>query len=150
MYMIEQVCNGDMQAVICKQIASEGKCIAGKTIQSIDVFIFCCQSCYTKTTETTSTVSPVSSSCMGHYWPIVNQAVKDTITGKSATNMGSPQFVADRFGAAKGAIQLDSNASAWKLPVDRYVMGDTTVTMWVKKLSCTNGAYGNQLKTFIL
>jgi hypothetical protein len=58
--------------------------------------------------------------------------VTDTITGKQATSLGSPQFVPDRNGMANGAILINSDSSSWQLPVDAYFQGDTTVTMWVK------------------
>jgi hypothetical protein len=62
------------------------------------------------------------------------------ITGENATS-SSPQFVTDRSGVAKGAIQVNSSASAWQLPPGRYFQGDTTVTMWVKKIECGHRAY---------
>jgi hypothetical protein len=60
--------------------------------------------------------------------------VTDTITGKQATSLGSPQFVPDRNGLANGAILVNSTASSWQLPVDTYFQGDTTVTLWVKTI----------------
>jgi hypothetical protein len=80
----------------------------------------------------TTTTTPTRTTCLGHYWPIGNQSVTDTITGKQATSLGLPQFFSDRNGLADGAILVNSTFSAWQLPVDTYVQGDTTVTLWVK------------------
>jgi hypothetical protein len=95
------------------------------------------------TTTTLSSTTTAPSSCAGHYWPIGNNAVTDTITGLSATSLGSPQFVTDRNGVANGAIWVNSLTTAWQLPVDTYYQGDTTVTMWLKKMACQEGNYGN-------
>jgi hypothetical protein len=68
--------------------------------------------------------------------------VQDTITGQFAAS-DSPSFVADRFGVANAAI-LISGTGTWTLPQGSYYQGDTTVTMWVNKLTCTlvYGVYG--------
>jgi hypothetical protein len=104
-----------------------------------------CSIATTVTTTSTSTKSTTTTvqSCAGHYWPIANQSVTDVITGLNATSLGSPQFVTDRNGVANGAIWVNSIATAWQLPVDTYYQGDTTVTMWLKKVACQFGVYGN-------
>jgi hypothetical protein len=89
------------------------------------------------------TTAPTTTSCLGHYWPIANRTVIDTITGQLATSKGSPKFVADRNGQANGAIWVNGSlATAWQLPAGIYIQGDTTVTMWVKKIACQYGCYG--------
>jgi hypothetical protein len=50
--------------------------------------------------------------------------------------------VPDRFGRTDGAIQVKSNETAWRLPPGIYFKGDTTLTMWVKKIEC-RGIYGS-------
>jgi hypothetical protein len=87
---------------------------------------------------------------VSHYWPIGDNTVTDTITGKTAASK-SPQFSLDRYDVLNGAAWVDSDDSAWQLPAGAYFNGDTTVTMWVKKIKCGGGdsldlgAYGKQL-----
>jgi hypothetical protein len=90
----------------------------------------------TSTTSTTSATTPVSTSCVGHYWPVENKAVEDVIGHQSATSNGSPQFTRDRFGVVDGALRIYSSSTAWRLPHGRYIKGDTTITMWVKDIEC--------------
>jgi hypothetical protein len=99
------------------------------------------------TSTSSSITNPVVDSCMGNYWPIESGTVTDKITGQSATSL-SPQFVADRFGLANGAILVKSVDNAWTLPVGRYYQGDTTITMWVKKLACKLSNFGIQYFEF--
>jgi hypothetical protein len=95
------------------------------------------------TTTSTATTNQIKTTCSGHYWPIANQTVTDVITGLNATSLGSPQFVTDRNGVANGAIWVNGTmATAWQLPVDTYFQGDTTITMWVKKIACQVVPYG--------
>jgi hypothetical protein len=77
---------------------------------------------------------------VSHYWPIVNKTVVDIVGNHNATSNGSPQFDQDRFGVADGALRIDSKETAWQLPPGRYVKGDTTITMWVKKIECIKDA----------
>jgi hypothetical protein len=98
----------------------------------------------TTSTPTTSTTTPSSkvSPCLTHYWPI-GKTVTDVITGQSATSK-SPLFAADRNGITSAALWVNgSEATSWQLPVDTYFQGDTTVTMWVKKIACQPGRYSN-------
>jgi hypothetical protein len=72
------------------------------------------------------------------------------ITGFKATSLW-PHFVTDRNGIENGATEINSTYNIWKLPVDTYFQGDTTVTMWVKRIGsyigCLgSGTYGNQFK----
>jgi hypothetical protein len=97
----------------------------------------------TSTTTTTTAATSLTSPCLAHYWPIDNKTVLDVITGQFSTSKGSPQFVTDRNGLASGAILLNSSSSAWQLPVDTYFQGDTTITMWVKKITCQTSSLGN-------
>jgi hypothetical protein len=98
----------------------------------------------TKAITTTSTTTRVSTSCVGHYWPVANKAVDDVIGHHSAESNGSPKFTTDRFGLADEALRIYNNVTAWRLPRGRYVKGDTTITMWIKKIECNKWApYGN-------
>jgi hypothetical protein len=105
-----------------------------------DLVASSCQSPITSTkTSTRTTTVPTSTKCVGHYWPIENQKVTDTITGKQATSLGSPQFAPDRNGIAYGAILINSTSSVWQLPADNYFQGDTSVSMWINnKKPCTD------------
>jgi hypothetical protein len=72
-----------------------------------------------------------------------NNSVEDLISGKQG-NSDSPQFFTDRFGTVNGSIYVNSIATVWKLPAGAYFQGDTTLTMWVKKMACSSGgSYGN-------
>jgi hypothetical protein len=115
----------------CTSIAKLQKSIADLVTSANDVFSSC-----------SSPPTPIA--CLGHYWPIGNQSVTDTVTGKSATSNGSPRFISDRNGVADGALWVNgSAATAWQLPTDTYFQGDTTVTMWLKKSLCQSGSYGD-------
>jgi hypothetical protein len=97
-------------------------------------------------TATTTSNSATLSGCVGHYWPIGNRAVTDLITGRNGTSQ-TPQFVADRNGVANGAIWVNGSVeTTWQLPADTYFQGDTTMTMWVKKIACISGSFGNHFK----
>jgi hypothetical protein len=79
----------------------------------------------------------------------MNQAVMDLVTASQATSLGSPQFVPDRNGVANSAILVNSSSSAWQLPVDTYFQGDTTVTLWAKRVSaCPSGTDSAALGIF--
>jgi hypothetical protein len=50
---------------------------------------------------------------------------------------------------ADGAIQVDSERTAWRLPPGSYFKGDTTLTMWVKRKKFKCGtSYGKLLIIF--
>jgi hypothetical protein len=63
-----------------------------------------------------------------NYWPISGGTVKDVITMKYALS-SSPLFVTDRFGAANGAIRVNSMATSWQVSPGIYYQSDTTTTM---------------------
>jgi hypothetical protein len=77
-------------------------------------------SCQSTKPSTSTTTASTTVKCLGHYWPIGNQTVKDTITGQQATSLGSPQFVADRNGLADGAILVNSTCQSWHLLSRRH------------------------------
>jgi hypothetical protein len=96
---------------------------------------------FTTTTSASACASSASVPCLVHYWPIRKQSVTDTITCKNATS-SNPLFAKDRFGVANEAIWVNSSAAnGWHLPQSKYFQGDTTVTMWVKKITCRYGYY---------
>jgi hypothetical protein len=104
------------------------------------------------TTEDFTSTNP--NSCVGNYWPVRNNAVEDMIGGKSAYSP-QPQFATDRFGALNGSVLVNSEISALVLPDGFYIQGDTTVTMWVKKIICggffsSHGPYRNLSVFFYL
>jgi hypothetical protein len=66
---------------------------------------------------------------------VENTVVLDVITNKTATS-SYPMFMNDRFGIKNGALSIVSEGTAWSLPEDTYIQGDTTVTMWVRKNRC--------------
>jgi hypothetical protein len=97
----------------------------------------------TAITTTITKTTPVSTACVSHYWPIANKAVDDIISYHSATSNGSPRFTKDRFGKVDEALWIYSKETAWQLPPGRYIKGDTTLTMWIKKIECKlTGPYG--------
>jgi hypothetical protein len=62
---------------------------------------------------------------------------------QNATSNGSPQFTKDRFGNVSGAVRIESKETAWQIPPGSYVKGDTTLTLWVKKIKFNNyGPFG--------
>jgi hypothetical protein len=83
----------------------------------------------------------LETSCIGHYWPIVSESVNDKMTGKNASS-SLPSFKEDRFGSVNGAIDVSTNQKGWHLPNDFYFLGDTTVTLWLKKLTCEEQPIG--------
>jgi hypothetical protein len=98
---------------------------------------------------TTTKSIPVSTACVSHYWPVANKAVEDVIGDQSAASNGSPRFAKNRFGVADGALRIFSKGTTWWLPPGSYIKGDTTLTMWLKKIECKHiGPYG-LLKFFI-
>jgi hypothetical protein len=96
------------------------------------------------THTSTSATTSVSTTCVSHYWPVANKAVEDVIGHQNAMSNESPQFTRDRFGLANGALRLFSKETAWRLPHGRYFKGDTTITLWIKKIECNGfGPFGN-------
>jgi hypothetical protein len=81
---------------------------------------------------------------------MANGALEDVIAGFNAlSSSSSPPFANDRFGAAKGAIALNSLATVWTLPAGVYIQAESTLTLWVKKLAFggtgNGGSYGKQM-----
>jgi hypothetical protein len=86
---------------------------------------------------------PTNTLCVGNYWPVTNDRVIDIVGGMNAT-CSSPTLASDRFGVANEAITVTGQSTAWNLPVGHYFQGDTTMTMWVNKVACSNnGPFGN-------
>jgi hypothetical protein len=81
---------------------------------------------------------------MDHYWPVENKAVDDVVGNYSAQGNGLPEFAQDRFGVADGALKVHNTKSAWRLPPGNYFKGETTLTMWIKKIICSS-VYGTLL-----
>jgi hypothetical protein len=78
--------------------------------------------------------------CIGHYWPI-NGNVNDEITGNNASSR-EPSFKNDRFNSQNSAIYVSTDKKRWQSSSDYYFLGDTTITLWIKKLTCEETPIG--------
>lgn len=73
------------------------------------------------------------------YWPIINQATTNFITGESLVS-NSPLFGTDQYGLADGTLKIIDGNSIWQAPSGVYFPGDFTVIAWIKPYSCQSNA----------
>jgi hypothetical protein len=69
------------------------------------------------------------------------------VIGLVNTTSSNPTFTTDRFGNTNDAILVTDSTSYWSLPNGVYLIGDYTITAWVKNLGCSGI---NRIGTFFL
>lgn len=92
---------------------------------------------YKSNQSRTITIFNNTDSSLTSYWPIINGAATDFISGKDLTSP-SPTYVADRFNTDLGSIRTSNDTNYWQAPEGVYFWSDFTIAGWYKVMGCND------------